>query len=558
MKNKTTTALSVCALSIGVIFSGSVLASDAVVLNGKNLTLEDAWAVAAQGKTVKIDAAAMEKMKRSNELLMLAAEQGVPVYGLTVGVGLNKDKSLFDAHGKLSPEVLEASRAFNRNALRAHGAGVGPDMPVDLVRMAMVIRLNTMLTGATGAQPYVAELYEQFLNKGITPVVPSQGSVGEADITLASHIGDAMMGEWRVIVNQKTVPAAEALKNAGIKPLEPMGKDALSILSTNSISTAYSAKAIMNAGQVVNITPVVFGLSLEGLNGNVSPVLPQSISVRPFPGLADSAKSIRDTLTGSYLWQPNEKRPLQDPLSFRTTVFALNEAKRDLTNAQEMLSIQMNSSDDNLAVILDASEEYAQNGQVKQYYVKGKDIKGAIYPTSNFEPLPLALAVQKLSVSLGHLSHNSVQRTLHLSDDHFTGLSRFLTAEGNAGHAFGAIQKPQVALHSENVDLANPVSLDGQVMAGTIEDTFTNNLYASQRLQRIVDNMMTIYSLELLHSTQAIDLRKIAMPDMKMGQQTQALYQAYRKAVPFVDQDRIYSDDIKNGAALVADYRVQK
>ncbi|SQI43284.1 Histidine ammonia-lyase [Leminorella richardii] len=558
MKNKTTTTLNACALAIGVMFSGNLLAQEAVVLNGKNLTLEDAWAIAAQGKTVKIDAAAMEKMKRSNALLMLAAEQGVPVYGLTVGVGLNKDKSLFDAHGKLSPDVLAASRDFNRNALRAHGAGVGPDMPVDLVRMSMVIRLNTMLTGATGAQPYVAELYAAFLNKGITPVVPSQGSVGEADITLASHIGDAMMGEWRVIVNQQTIPAAEALKNAGLTPLDPVGKDALSILSTNSISTAYSAKAIMNAKQIVGITPAVFGLSLEGLNGNVSPILPQSVSVRPFPGLADSAKSIRDTLTGSYLWQPNEKRPLQDPLSYRTTVFVLNEAQRDLANAQEMLSIQMNSSDDNPAVILDASEEYAQNGQVKQYYVKGKDIKGAIYPTANFEPLPLALAVQKLSVSLGHLSHNSVQRTLHLSDDHFTGLSRFLTAEGNSGHAFGAIQKPQVALHSENVDLANPVSLDGQVMAGTIEDTFTNNLYASQRLQRIVDNMAAIYSLELLHSTQAIDLRKIAMPEITMGQQTQALYQAYRKAVPFVDRDRIYSDDIKNGAALVADYPVQK
>lgn len=269
-------------LLIGVMFSGNLLAQEAVVLNGKNLTLEDAWAIAAQGKTVKIDAAAMEKMKRSNALLMLAAEQGVPVYGLTVGVGLNKDKSLFDAHGKLSPDVLAASRDFNRNALRAHGAGVGPDMPVDLVRMSMVIRLNTMLTGATGAQPYVAELYAAFLNKGITPVVPSQGSVGEADITLASHIGDAMMGEWRVIVNQQTIPAAEALKNAGLTPLDPVGKDALSILSTNSISTAYSAKAIMNAKQIVGITPAVFGLSLEGLNGNVSPILPQSVSVRPF------------------------------------------------------------------------------------------------------------------------------------------------------------------------------------------------------------------------------------------------------------------------------------
>ncbi|MCD1124912.1 aromatic amino acid lyase [Jinshanibacter sp. LJY008] len=558
MKNNAMFTLVTGALVAGGLFSGSLMAQESLVLNGHNLTLADAWSVAAQGKSVKIDPAAMERVKKSNQLLMLAAEQGVPVYGLTVGVGLNKDKSLFDAHGRLSPEVVEASKAFNRNALRAHGAGVGPDMPVDMVRLAMVIRLNTMLTGATGAQPYVAELYEKFLNQGITPVVPSQGSVGEADITLASHIGDAMMGEWRVSVNNKVIPAGEALKSAGITPLDPIGKDALSILSTNAISTAYSAKAIMDAQQIVDITPVVFGLSLEGLNGNISPVLPQNIKVRPFSGLDDSAKSICDVLTGSYLWEKNDARPLQDPLSFRTTVFALNEAKRDLVNARQMLSVQMNSSDDNPAVILDATQEYADNSQVKQYYVQGKDVKGAIYPSANFEPLPLALAVQKLSLSLGHLSHNSVQRTLHLSDDHFTGLSRFLTAKDNPGHAFGAIQKPQVALHSQIVDLVNPVSLDGQVMAGTIEDTFTNNLYASQRLQRIVDNMNVIYGLELLHSTQAIDLRKAIMPKMTMGNQTEALYQAYRKVVPFVDQDRIYSDDIKNSADIVAGYHNQK
>lgn len=545
-------------LIAGSLFSGCLMAQESLVLNGHNLTVTDAWAVASQGKHVRIDPAAMERMKKSNQLLMLAAEQGVPVYGLTVGVGLNKDKSLFDAHGKLSSEVMEASKAFNRNALRAHGAGVGPDMPVDMVRLAMVIRLNTMLTGATGAQLYVAELYEKFLNQGITPVVPSRGSVGEADITLASHIGDAMMGEWRVIVNDKVIPAAEALNKAGITPLDPIGKDALSILSTNAISTAYSAKAIMNAQQIIDITPLVFAMSLEGLNGNISPVLPQNIAVRPFPGLADSAKDIRDTLSGSYLWEKNDTRPLQDPLSFRTTVFVLNEAKRDLANAQQMLSIQMNSSDDNPAVILDASQEYADNSQVKQYYVQGKDIKGAIYPSANFEPLPLALAVEHLSLSLAHLSHNSVQRTLHLSDDHFTGLSRFLTAKDNAGHAFGAIQKPQVALHSEIVDLANPVSLDGQVMAGTIEDTFTNNLYASQRLQHIVDNIAVIYGLELLHSTQAIDLRKEIVPQLAQSKQTQALYQTYRKVVPFVDQDRIYTDDIKHSAEIVAGYRGQK
>lgn len=550
--NSTVTLLS------ALLFTGYSFAEQPISLDGHHLSLENAWAIASQNKKVTIDPSAMERVKKSNQLLMLAAEQGVPVYGLTVGVGLNKDKSLFDAQGRLSPEVIEASKEFNRNALRAHAAGIEPNMPVDMVRLAMVIRLNTLLTGSTGAQPYVAELYQDFLNQGITPVVPSQGSVGEADITLASHIGDAMMGEWRVIYQGKEIPANEALKMTGIKPLDPVGKDALSILSTNAISTAYSVKAVLDARQIIEISPAVFGLSLEGLNGNVSPILPQNTKVRPFPGLEETAKEMRDALTGSYLWQKDNARPLQDPLSFRTTVFALSEAKKALTEAEAMLVIQLNSSDDNPAVVLDASPDYADFSQVKQYYVESKGIKGAIYPSANFEPLPVALSVQNLSVALGHLSHNSVQRTLHLSDDHFTGLSRFLTAEGNNGHAFGAIQKPQVALHSQIIDLANPVSLDGQVMAGTIEDTFTNNLYASQRLQQIVNNLKNIYGLELLHSTQAIDLRRQKTPDLKLGKSTEALYRSYRQRVPFVSQDRIYSDDIRTGAQLVADYQTSK
>src|SRR5699024_1784270 len=124
---------------------------------------------------------------------------------------------------------------------------------------------------------------------------------------------------------------------------------------------------------------------------------------------------------------------------------------------------------------------------------------------------------QDLSVAMGHLAHNSVQRTLHLSDDHFTGLSRFLASDSNQkGHAFGAIQKPQVALLADIRELVNPVSLDGQPMAGTIEDTYSNNLRVSKRLSQIAEDMRTIYGLELLHSSQAIDLRKQKMSDLKL------------------------------------------
>lgn len=201
-------SLMLASLTLGLM-SGSALAMEQVVLDGKHMTQEQAWAI-ADGAKVKVASQARTKLVKSHELLMEAARLGKPVYGLTVGVGLNKDHKLFDANGELSAAVMDASRSFNYSTLRAHSAGVGEPMPVRLTRVALAVRLNTILAGQTGVQPVVADLYEAYLNKGITPVIPSQGTVGEADILLASHVGLAMIGEWEVFY--------KASVSAAVKP----------------------------------------------------------------------------------------------------------------------------------------------------------------------------------------------------------------------------------------------------------------------------------------------------------------------------------------------------
>lgn len=423
---------------------------------------------------------------------------------------MNKDQKLFTADGKLSPEVLEASKAFNLNALRSHSAGVGEMMPVNLARLSMVVRLNTLLTGKSGAQTRVAELYRDMLNKGVTPLIPSEGSVGEADILLASHVGAVRIGEWKADVKGRIMEGAAALKAVGIAPLVPEGKDVLAILSNNSVAMAYAIDAARNAAKIVQLTPTVYGLSLEGLNGNVAPILPQTIGARPFEGLADTAADMRDVLKGSYLWNVDAARPLQDPLSFRVTVYGLSEARRAVKDLEAQILVQINSTDDNPATLLDASEDLkAESTQVANYFVEGNGVKGAIIPSGNFNPLPVALALQRTSVAMAHLSHYAVQRTVHLSYDHFTGLTRFLSDPENKGHAFGAIQKSFMGLHVDNMALAQPVSLYGMPVAGEIEDTFTNLLQAAKRLAQIDENLFQIYSVETLHAAQAIDLRKM-------------------------------------------------
>lgn len=538
-----------------LLLSGAANAT--VTLTGADLTQDQAWRI-AQGEEVAISKKAMKHVTDSNRLVMAAARAGVEIYGLTVGVGLNKDHHLFDAKGDLTPEVRKASIEFNRNILRSHSVGYGPALSKEVTRLAMVVRLNTMLTGRSGAQPRVVELYRDFLNKGVTPVVPTRGSIGDADITLASHIGSVMMGEWRAEVDGKVVSGAEALKMKGITPLVPEGKDGLGILSSNCVGVAMTMDAMRTMRQALKVSPVVYGLTLEGMNGNVAPFLAQTVNNHPLTGLKEAAAEMRATLKGSYLWNFDKTRALQDPLSFRTTVYTISEAKRALKELDELVNIQINSSDDNPGVILNASKEDFDKTQVKQYFVDKDGVKGAIIPSANFEPLPIAIAAQRATIALSHVSHNALHRTMRLDEDRFSGLARYLAGPNNPnGHAFGATEDSMVSIYAENIELANPISMHGTPVEGNIEDSASNLPRVAERLKRASNNMFDLYSMELLHNTQAIDLRKMKQDNVKLSDKTGALYKAYRKVVPFVEKDRIFSGDLENGIKILKNWEVK-
>lgn len=538
-----------------LLLSGAANAT--VTLTGADLTQDQAWRI-AQGEEVAISKKAMKQVTDSNRLVMAAARAGVEIYGLTVGVGLNKDHHLFDAKGDLTPEVRKASIEFNRNILRSHSVGYGPALSKEVTRLAMVVRLNTMLTGRSGAQPRVVELYRDFLNKGVTPVVPTRGSIGDADITLASHIGSVMMGEWRAEVDGKVVSGAEALKMKGITPLVPEGKDGLGILSSNCVGVAMTMDAMRTMRQALKVSPVVYGLTLEGMNGNVAPFLAQTVNNHPLTGLKEATAEMRATLKGSYLWNFDKTRALQDPLSFRTTVYTISEAKRALKELDELVNIQINSSDDNPGVILNASKEDFDKTQVKQYFVDKDGVKGAIIPSANFEPLPIAIAAQRATIALSHVSHNALHRTMRLDEDRFSGLARYLAGPNNPnGHAFGATEDSMVSIYAENIELANPISMHGTPVEGNIEDSASNLPRVAERLKRASNNMFDLYSMELLHNTQAIDLRKMKQDNVKLSDKTGALYKAYRKVVPFVEKDRIFSGDLENGIKILKNWEVK-
>lgn len=496
-------------------------------------------AVASGGRAVVIEAGARERVNRGFEAVLAAARAGQPVYGLTTGVGWNKDHRSLQRDGALDPDLLAASRRFNLGTLRAHAAGIGPWLSAAAVRAAMLVRLNLLLTGQGGVQPALVEQYAAFLNAGITPLVPMRGSIGEADILLTSHIGLALAGEWRVEYRGRIMPAAEALALAGLKPVELVGKDFLSIIGDNSLTVGRAALAVVAARRWLEREVVVFALSLEGLDGNVAPFLQVSVAARPRPGLVTVATQLRWALAGSDLWRPAAGRPLQDPLSFRTMPHVLGNALDAIVAVEAEIRFESRHGGDNPQVVLaDGGPPLRGEDEIARFRVPGTD--AAIVPSGNFEALPLVAALERLSLALAQTA-SSIGSTIHrFENPEITRLPRFLTAPGNPGHGFGAIQKASAALVTEIRSLAMPVSLDEATLAGNIEDKTNNAPLTVARLEQVLDLLHPLTALQLLHAAQAVDLR----PGYRQGEATARLQRAFRQRLPFVDQDRALTDEL--------------
>jgi histidine ammonia-lyase len=518
---------------------------------GRQLHIEDVVNVARGKQRVSAAPEALELVRKSHDLLYVAVDQGHAIYGMNRGVGLNKDKVIFEGGAEAA---RDASERFNLNVLHSHSAGFGPPVPEDVVRATMVIRAHTMLLGRTGVQEAVVNMLLAMLNLGIHPVVPSGGSVGEADITILPHIGLAMVGEGDVFYEGKRRPAREALAAAGLSPLRLSGKDALAILSSNAYSAGFGVLVAYDVRQTLHASDLVFSLSLEGLNGNLAPFLETTQSLRPFRGQSTSAKRIRSFLEGSFLATKDPERPLQDPLSFRTVSQVHGAADEALDRLWELLEVQINASDDNPAIVPDVPSDRDALGQSLGYGVRqggASSAPGMVLPTANFEPIVWVLGFEALGLSLSHVAFSSCYRMIDLGTPELSHLSRFLAPDASA-IALSTIQKTYSALCAEIRSLSNPVSADYFALAGGIEDHGTNAPLVVKRVAEIENDLRFILGMELMHGAQAVDLRKRKAADLSLGHGSRMVYAAYRNEVPFLDRDRELTSAIQTSYDFVS------
>lgn len=497
---------------------------DIVELNGSKLNFEEFEQIIKQKAQVKLEDEALVRVRSARALIYELDKRGEKVYGLNTGVGWNKDRKV----------EAEYFNVYNKSLLRSHCIGIAPECSEAEIRGTLLIRLNGILSGHTGVSEKIVQYLAEFLNKGIHPVIRKRGSVGAGDIGTLSDIGMVMIGEGEAFLKGERLSGDAALKKAGLSPLVLGPKDGLGIVSSNAGSASLAGVFMLEAAHFLKVSHLVFCLSLEALNGITAPYDEMVNQLRGYSGQIISARLCREFLDGSYLYEPDPDRALQDPLSFRDYCAVTGAVLDAFHYVKGQLLTEMNTTCDNPCLI---PEEYR------------------ISCSANFEPLAWVLGIEMFTLGLGHVSKMTAGRLIKLANPQFTGLPRFLSPSEDQVIAFSTIQKSIGALDAENRMYVNPSSMDYLELAGGIEDHAANASLAVEKAGKLLDNLYYMAAIELMHGAQAMDLRnREKTSKINLGSGTSKLYKAFRKEITFLDEDRNLSIDIRKSYEFLKTY----
>ena len=444
------------------------------------LRIRDVVAV-ARGAPIELSARAVERIRRSRDVIeeKLAADE--PTYGLNRGLGHDKDR-------RISPEELTQ---FSLRMLRAHEGGLGPPLTMEIVRAAILARVAGIAQGGSGASPGMAETLIAMLNSGVTPVVPSVGSVGAGDLGLMASIGLVAVGEGMAEFGGERMTGADALRRAGIAPLALGPKDGLTLMSANGISIGQAALVAARTDQAAELADLAAVLSLEAVGGNISVVDEAIGAAKPFRGQIDAATHMRRLLEGSYL-QSRTFTSVQEALSFRVLPQVHGTLREILTFAVTAVETELNSAADNPLVTPD--RRIVHNG--------------------NFEPLLMAVAFDALRVALAHVGQLSERRLSHLWDAIFKSPERVASTRRFYGIK---LRYPAAARFTELRQLAAPASLDVPVLDIGVEDHASGAPLSVSKTDTAVGLLEDILIIEILLARDLLAGRQEGAP---LGQGT--------------------------------------
>ncbi|HEV2559816.1 MAG TPA: aromatic amino acid ammonia-lyase [Microvirga sp.] len=440
-----------------------------ISLDGKSLTLQALWTIAEARAGVSIADNAGATVTEARQRLEVVLQRLRPVYGATTSVGAFKDMRVG------SDDIM----AFNRRLIHSHYLAMGDALDPTVVRAAMVIRLNTILTGHSGASLRSARAIADLINAGIVPVVRNFGSIGCADVGQMSAIAAALLGDGEVLYRDRVIPAGQALVEAGLERLNPAQKDALVLISTNALSVGAIAVALQTLRRQFWAQFAAFGISAAAFGASRQPWR-AAAEIAP-----DEARNMGRFLLNAFAddrWI--ERNEVHDPLSYRFMPQIAGAALHALAAAEAELESMCNTSDDNPVVIGD--EVYASGGSL---------------------PLQLTLSIEKLMLAVAHLGRALFNRVVMLCRDDITGLPRNLAPPHGAAIGFGAATKLAADLFLTLMDEASPSSLHPTTVANGLEDEATNLPIIGRKLARQIDALGKLIAFESVAGLQGVRLR---------------------------------------------------
>ena len=492
-----------------------------VTLSTSGVTFADVVDVARYNAKVELSQQSIDAINASRKYIEEYAAGGVPVYGVSTGFG-----ALANRH------IDVADRAqLQKSLIRSHAAGVGPAVEREVVRALMFLRLRTMASGRTGVRVALAQSYIDFLNHGITPVVPEFGSLGcSGDLAPLSHCALALMGEGKVHdANGVEMPTMLALDAAGIKPIELEAKEGLALINGTDGMLGMLIMACADLEQLCAVADITTAMSIEGLLGTDRVFAPDlHAPLRPQVGQAVSAANIFAMLKGSGIvasHRENDSR-VQDAYSLRCAPQVAGAVRDTISYASTIAERELASAIDNPVVLPD----------------------GRVESNGNFHGAPVAYVLDFLAIAATDLGSIAERRTDRALDQHRSaGLPPFLAHDPGVDSGLMIAQYTQAGLVSENKRLATPASVDSIPSSAMQEDHVSMGWSAARKLRKVVENLARILAIELVTAARAIELREGLSPSPATGRVVKEL----RKVVPGVGPDRFLSPELEAATTLV-------
>jgi histidine ammonia-lyase len=503
-----------------------------ITLDGQTLTIEQVVAVAygaPNAPRVELAPDAILKVNRAADAVDQLLAEGRIAYGITTGFGAFKDVVI-------SPDQVDE---LQYNIVVSHAVGVGPAFDAPMTRAIMLIRANTLARGHSGIRLATLQLLIDCLNAGIHPVIPETGSLGASgDLAPLAHMALTLIGEGEAEYGGTVMASAEALKQAGLKPVRLAAKEGLALTNGTSVMTAIGALETHRAEILSHTADIAGCLSLEALNGTTRAFDARIHALRPFPRQVACAAYLRDVLEGSGFTRGAESLNVQDAYTLRCIPQVHGAVRDAVAYSRWAFEIELNAVTDNPLIFID-------------------EATGAVDVLSggNFHGEPLAIAMDYLAVALSELGNISERRVMRLVDSATNGslLPPFLTENGGLNSGFMIWQYTAAALATENKVLSHPASVDTIPTSANVEDHVSMGVTAGLKLRRIAENVTRILAIELTAAAQGIDFRKRAVgPDVPMGRGTAPVYALIRRHVPFIERDRLTNGYVEQVRKLVA------